>query len=117
MVLPATGPLVRIRVNSKALARLLEVASAFAEAAAMEPPAVDILFYGRDKPLGIVGKNHHGQTFDALLMPLVGNETPRPRPPAGSASPSPNATPAAAPPAEPDDLAQRNGHGKPPRAA
>jgi len=117
MVLPSTGPLVRIRVNPKTLSHLLEVAAAFAEAEPMDPPAVDLLFYGRDKPLGIVGKNHHGQTFDALLMPLIGNETPRPRPPARNASPTPKTTPAVTPPAEPNDLAQRNGHGKPPLAA
>jgi hypothetical protein len=118
MVLPSTGPLVRIRVNPKMLARLLEVAAAFSEPSLSEPPAVDILFYGRNKPLGIVGKNHQGQTIDALIMPLMGGpETPRPKPPTGNVVTTPSTAPPVAPPAEPNDLAQRNGHGKPPLAA
>src|SRR5215472_7512838 len=118
MVLPSTGPLVRIRVNPKMLARLLEVAAAFSEPCLSEPPAVDILFYGRDRPLGIVGKNHQGQTIDALIMPLMGGpETPRPKPPAGNAITTRSTAPSITPPAEPNDLAQRNGQGKPPHAA
>lgn len=118
LVLPPTGPLVRIRINPKMLARLLEVAAAFAEPSPSEAPAVDLLWYGRDKPLGIAGKNHHGQTFDALLMPLMGHsDSPPPRPPAASANPTPSATPPIAPPAEPNGHPQRNGHGKPPLAA
>lgn len=115
-VLPPGGPLVRIRINPKTLAQLLEVAAAFAEPGPGEPPVVDILWYGRDKPFGIVGKNHQGQTFDALMMPLSGGpEAPRPRPPAsGKAPPS---TPPAAPPAAPHGSAEHNGHGKPPLAA
>jgi hypothetical protein len=118
LVLPPTGPLVRIRVNAKMLARLLDVAVVFSEQSPAEPAAVDILFYGRDKPIGIIGKNHLGQTFDALMMPLTGNsETPRPRPPAGNASHEPNATPSVAPLAESNNSAQRNGNGEPPHAA
>lgn len=118
MVLPAAGPLVRIRVNPKTLARLLEVAVAFSEPGLAEPPAVDILFYGRDKPLGIAGKNHQGQTFDALMMPLIGGpEAPRPKPPTENASHTLSAAPPVATPTETNGLAQRNGHGKPPRAA
>jgi hypothetical protein len=118
MVLPSTGPLVRIRVNPKMLARLLEVAAAFAEPSLSEPPVVDILFYGRDKPLGIVGKNHQGQTIDALIMPLMGGtETPRSKPPAGNAIPTPSTAPSVAPPAETNGIVRHNGHGKPPRAA
>jgi hypothetical protein len=118
MVLPPTGPLVRIRVNAKTLARLLDVAAIFSEQSPAEPPAVDILFYGRDKPIGIIGKNHLGQTFDALMMPLTGKpESPRPKPSAGNAGHKPNATPSVAPPAESNSSAQRNGKGKPPHAA
>ena len=118
MVLPSTGPLVRIRVNPKMLARLLEVAAAFSEPSLAEPPAVDILFYGRDKPLGIVGKNHQGQTIDALIMPLMGGpETPRPKPPTGNAITTPSTAPPVAPPAEPNGPSQRYGQGNPPHAA
>lgn len=118
MVLPTSGPLVRIRVNPKTLARLLEVATAFSEPGLSEPPAVDILFYGRDRPLGILGKNHQGQMFDALMMPLSGGpDSPRPRPNAGSANNTNSATPTVAPPAETNGIVQRNGHGKPPLAA
>jgi hypothetical protein len=118
MVLPSTGPLVRIRVNPKMLARLLEAAAVFSEPSLAEPPAIDILFYGRDKPLGIVGKNHQGQTIDALIMPLMGGPEPsRPRPNAENADRAPSATPPVAPPAEENGSSQRNGHGKPPLAA
>ena len=117
-VLPTGGPLVRLRVNPKMLARLLEVAAAFAELDPPEPPAVDLLWYGRDKPLGVVGKNREGQIFDALLMPLTGNPPPpRPRPPAGGGGEVPSGTPPATGSAEPDGRAGQNDHGKPPLAA
>jgi hypothetical protein len=117
-VLPPGGPLVRLRVNPKMLARLLEVAAAFSAPDPFEPPAVDLLWYGRDKPLGVVGKNREGQIFDALLMPLTDNPPPpRPRPPAGDGGEVPTGTPPAAGSVEPDGHPQRNGHGKPPLAA
>jgi hypothetical protein len=31
---------------------------------------VDLLFFGPNKPLGLMTRNDAGQTFDALLMPL-----------------------------------------------
>jgi hypothetical protein len=116
-VLPPGGPLVRLRVNPKMLARLLEVAAAFAEPGPSEPPAVDILWYGRDKPLGIVGKNHLGQTFDALMMPLSDSPPTHAPSPAHGQSPAPSSkSPPVAPVVSPTGV-ERNGHGKPPLTA
>jgi hypothetical protein len=41
-------------------------------AAALDPTSgVGLLFYGSDKPLGVIGHNGGGQFFDGLLMPLT----------------------------------------------
>jgi hypothetical protein len=41
-------------------------------AAALEPTGgVGVLFYGPDKPVGLVARNDAGQFFDGLLMPLT----------------------------------------------
>lgn len=64
-VLPKHGPLVAVCVNPELLAGLLNVA------AALNPDGgVMLLYYGKDKPLGLVARNSEGQAFDALLMPL-----------------------------------------------
>ena len=64
-VLPASGPLVQFRVDPALLAGLLHAA------AALEPEAgVSLLFYGKEKPLGLMCRNGEGQAFDALLVLL-----------------------------------------------
>jgi hypothetical protein len=63
-VLPTRGPLVQFRVDPTLLASLLEVAGALG----ME--AVEVLYYGKGKPLGLVAHNDAGQFFDGLIMPL-----------------------------------------------
>ena len=118
-VLPKAGPLVRVRLNPRLLARLLELAAACGDGDAPEAPAVDLLWYGRGRPLGLMCKNREGQTFDALLMPLDGGpEPPRtPEPAAGDGGGPGDAppTPAADPAAQPQP--GRNGRVRPPLAA
>jgi DNA polymerase III sliding clamp (beta) subunit (PCNA family) len=64
-VLPAHGPLLSLCVNPAILARVLDLA------AGLEPEAgVSLLFYGKDKPLGVTARNDAGQAFDALVVPL-----------------------------------------------
>ncbi len=65
-VLPKKPALLALKVDPTLLAGLL------AAAAALEPVGgVELLFYGREKPLGVSGKNDAGQFFDGLLMPLT----------------------------------------------
>jgi hypothetical protein len=65
-VLPRHGPLVAVRLNPTLLGGLLKLA------ATLNPDGgVDLLFFGPGKPLGLMTRNDSGQTFDALLMPLV----------------------------------------------
>jgi hypothetical protein len=78
-VLPGHGPLARIHLDPRRLAALLQVAAAILEADKEKhggPAAVELMFYGRGKPLGLMGRNAQGQTFDALLMPLDVPEPP-----------------------------------------
>lgn len=64
-VLPKTGPLLRFRVDPALLAGLLQVAAALVG----EEKSVTLLFYGKDKPLGVMAHNTDGQCLDALIMP------------------------------------------------
>jgi hypothetical protein len=63
-VLPTRGPLVQFRVDPALRASLLEVVGALG----ME--GVDVLYYGKGKPVGLVARNDAGQFFDGLIMPL-----------------------------------------------
>lgn len=65
-VLPKTPPILRFCVDPKMLAGLLVAM------AAIEPEGgITLLWYGPDKPLGLMAKNATQQLFlDALLMPL-----------------------------------------------
>jgi hypothetical protein len=65
-VLPKTGPLVQVRVDAALLAGLLQVAAALLT----EERSVTLLFYGKDKPLGVMTRTSEGQYLDALIMPL-----------------------------------------------
>jgi uncharacterized protein YfaA (DUF2138 family) len=65
-VLPRSGALVAVRLNPTLLVELLKVA-----AAVTAGEGVDLLFFGRDKPLGLMARNEGGQTFDGLIMPLT----------------------------------------------
>jgi hypothetical protein len=65
-VLPTSGALLRVQIDPSSLRGLLNVA------AALEPDeGVALLYFGKDKPLGVMCRNSDGQTFDALIMPLV----------------------------------------------
>jgi hypothetical protein len=70
-VLPKAGPLVAVRVDPVLLAGLLQVAGAVT---GEEGGGVTLLFFGKDKPLGLSTRNGDGQAFDALLVPLVMNQ-------------------------------------------
>jgi DNA polymerase III sliding clamp (beta) subunit (PCNA family) len=65
-VLPRSGALVAVRLNPTLLVELLKVA-----AAVTAGEGVDLLFFGRGKPLGLMARNDSGQTFDGLIMPLT----------------------------------------------
>jgi DNA polymerase III sliding clamp (beta) subunit (PCNA family) len=65
-ILPRHGALLAVRLDPGLLAELLKVATA------VNPGGgVDLLFYGRGKPLGLMTRSNGGQTFDALIMPLT----------------------------------------------
>jgi hypothetical protein len=60
------GPLVAVRLDPALLIPLLKAA------AALGPEnGVELLYYGRGKPLGLRARNASGQTFDGLMMPLT----------------------------------------------
>jgi hypothetical protein len=66
-VLPKRGALVSVRVSAQLLEELLQAA-----AGVLGPDGgVDLLFYGRDQPLGIAGKTEEGDYLDALIAPLT----------------------------------------------
>ena len=65
-VLPQGGALLAVRLNPSLLIELLKVAVAVSAG-----EGVDVLFYGRDKPVGLLARNDEGQTFDGLIMPLT----------------------------------------------
>jgi hypothetical protein len=65
-VLPKRPAPVAFRIDPLLLAGLLQAA------AALDPVnGVGVLFYGADKPVGLIAHNDAGQFFDALLMPLT----------------------------------------------
>jgi hypothetical protein len=67
VVLPKRGALVSVRVNAQLLAELLQVAVA---ALGPDGTSVDLLFYGRDQPLGVAGRTEHDY-LDALIAPVT----------------------------------------------
>lgn len=67
-VIPTGIPLFAVRVDALLLAELLRVAAQFLPEGEL---GVQLLYYGHGKPLGVCTRNEHGQTFDALLVPLV----------------------------------------------
>jgi hypothetical protein len=67
-VLPGGAPLFAVLVDALLLAELLKVAAAFLPEGER---GVQLLYYGKDKPLGICTRNEQGQVFDALIVPLV----------------------------------------------
>jgi len=68
--LPTKAPLITIRLDPILLASLMELARALGIG------AIDLLYYGQGKPLGIIGQNATGQFFDGLIMPL--DQPPKP---------------------------------------
>jgi hypothetical protein len=67
-VLPRTLPLVRFTVNPELLAGLAQLAHAIDP----EGNRVEILYYGPDRPIGLMARNdEQQQTLDCLLMPLT----------------------------------------------
>ena len=65
-VLPKQGPLVAVRLDPSLLIPLLKAAAALGP-----DQGVELLYYGRGKPLGLRARNEGGQAFDGLLMPLT----------------------------------------------
>ena len=65
-VLPKAPAPLAVRVNPGLLAGVLGAAAALAP-----EDGVLLLYYGRDKPLGVSARNGAGQFFDALLVPLT----------------------------------------------
>jgi hypothetical protein len=67
-VLPKTLPLVRFTVNPELLAGLCHLAHTLDP----EGNRVEILWYGPDRPIGLMARNdEQQQTLDCLLMPLT----------------------------------------------
>jgi hypothetical protein len=64
--LPKRAALATVRVQALLLAKLLQVAGALDTGG-----GVDLLFFGRDHPLGIVGRTEEGDYIDALIAPLT----------------------------------------------
>jgi hypothetical protein len=66
VVLPKRPAPVAFRIDPLLFAGLLQAA------AALDPVnGVGVLYYGADKPVGLVAHNDAGQFFDGLLMPLA----------------------------------------------
>jgi DNA polymerase III sliding clamp (beta) subunit (PCNA family) len=66
LVIPKAPALIGFRVDPSLLIGLLQAA------AALEPVGgVQVLFYARNKPIGIACRNDQGQYLDGLLMPLA----------------------------------------------
>jgi hypothetical protein len=65
-VLPKRPALFSFRVDPLLLVELLRAAAALGPV-----NGVGVLYYGADKPVGLVASNDAGQFFDALLMPLT----------------------------------------------
>jgi hypothetical protein len=91
-VLPRSRPIVRLTVNPAYLAKLLTVAAQYSDPTA---PWVELWYYGRDHPLGVLTRNEGGQFFDGLCMPLL-------RPPTEPIPEGGNAVPEKATAASPD---------------
>jgi hypothetical protein len=68
-VLPARPAPFSIRVNPALFAGLLQAAAAVV-GEGVQGPAVELLFWAADRPLGVAGRSEAGVFFDALLMPL-----------------------------------------------
>jgi hypothetical protein len=64
-VLPKSAARWQVRVDPLLLGGLLQVA------AALGLEGVDLLYFAKDKPLGLIGRNDQGQYLDALIMPLA----------------------------------------------
>jgi hypothetical protein len=82
-VLPHIRPIVRLTVNPAYLAKLLTVAAQYSDPTT---PWVELWYYGRDHPLGVLTRNEEGQFFDGLCMPLLRPPT-KPIPEGGKAEP------------------------------
>jgi hypothetical protein len=66
LVIPKAPALIGFRVDPSLLIGLLQAA------VALDPVGgVQVLFYARDKPIGIACRNDQGQYLDGLLMPLT----------------------------------------------
>lgn len=68
-VLPKGPALVSIRIDPELLAGLLRAAGAVAKTG--ERPGVELLWWGKDRPLGVACRGAAGVCFDGLLMPLT----------------------------------------------
>jgi hypothetical protein len=86
-VLPRRRPLVRITVNPVLLAKLLTVAAQYSDA---HEPWVELWYYGRGYPIGLLTRNREGQFFDGLCMPLTRSPT---EPVADESTSKPDGTP------------------------
>ena len=66
--LPKRPAPVSFKVDAGLLIRLLKAAGAVA--ASGDSASVEILFWSKDKPVGVITRGDHGLTFDGLIMPL-----------------------------------------------
>jgi hypothetical protein len=105
-VLPRRRPLVRLMVNPTHLAKLLTVAAQYSDP---DAPWVELWYYGRELPIGLLTRNGDGQFFDGLCMPLTNSPT-EPIPENGNAQPESAA--GAAPHEENQTAETRSSRGK-----
>ncbi len=68
-VLPQRPAPVSFRVDADLLVRLLKAAGAVAEAG--DCAGVEVLYWGRDMPIGVTARGAAGLAFDGLIMPLA----------------------------------------------
>lgn len=74
VVLPRRAPMLRFKVDPKHMIHLLEAASA------VNGAQVEILYYSRTTPLGVIACDFdNGQCFDGLIVPLQPAEEVQPK--------------------------------------
>jgi hypothetical protein len=70
-VLPRRPAIVSFKVNADLLIALLRAAGDVARGPDKAQPAVEILFWKPDAPIGVTSQGQDGLTFDGILMPLT----------------------------------------------
>lgn len=70
-ILPSKPALASITLAIKQLQRALKITDQFLAGDDAPTPMVQLLFYGKNSPLGLLAKHSNGETLDALLMPMT----------------------------------------------